>query len=107
VNSFEISFKHLRVLPNEIAKMLVSFRLIHSFLVGRFSKEIRHFNNGVSECYFTDIDCEEALVNASDGTTTAPCHVDVLRLAHVKPRGANKFAKSGRSFIAPEWTGLI
>jgi len=70
--------------------------------LSRFSKEIRHLNNGASERYFTDIDCEETLVSASDGASTGFLHVDVLRLAHVKPRDAIKFAKSGRLFLAPE-----
>jgi hypothetical protein len=111
VNLFEISFKHLRVLPNEIAKMLVDFRLIHSFLVESFLervlKEIRHLNNCASDCYPTNIDREEEFVSASDGVATVLCQFDALRLAHVKPRDAIKLAESGRSFPALEKTGLI
>jgi hypothetical protein len=75
--------------------------------LSRFSKETRHLNNGASECYFTDMDREEEFISASDGITTVLCHSDVLRLAHVKPRDAIKFVEPGRSFAAPEKTGLI
>jgi len=50
---------------------------------------------------------EEEFISSSDGITTVLCRFDVLRLEHVKPRYAAKIAESGRSFPAPEETGLI
>jgi hypothetical protein len=75
--------------------------------LSRFSKDTKHLNIRASECYFIDMDREEEFISASDGVTTVLCRFDVLRLAHVKPRDAIKFAESGRSFPAPKETGLI
>jgi hypothetical protein len=110
VDLFEISFKHPRVLPDEIAKMSASFRLIRSFLV-ELSLERHKIHDGsknrASECYCTDIDHDALVISASDGASTVLCHINVLRLVQSRPFDAVKSAKSGRSSQAPNETGLI
>jgi len=107
MNFLEISFKCLPVLPNEIAKMLVEFRLVRSFLVELFLEREKTSQQEWSECDVAGIDRREEFVSASDRAATVVRHVDELRLGRVRPCDASKFARFGNPFLAPKEPGLI